>query len=112
MRLYGLLQKQQLENLQQLVGDFNIVSHNQYQKPQKVKGRFCEVIFDDHITIESGNILEKQNNYQQMLQDMIADQWLWIKDHRHICVIDSNNAIKSLKIAEEATQKAQHYPAE
>ena len=91
------------------VGDFKIVSHKQFQELQKVKGRFSEVIFDDHVTIEAGNILEKQNNYQHMLQDMIADQWLWIKDHNHICVIDSNNAIQSLKIAEEATQKAQIY---
>ena len=111
MRLHGLLQKQQLENLQQLVGDFKIVSHNEFQEPQKVRGRFCEMIFDDHVTIETGNISEKQNNYQQMLQDMIADQWLWIKDHNHICVIDSNNAIQSLKIAEEATRKAQTYLA-
>lgn len=111
MRLHGLLKKQQLENLQHLVGDFNIVSHNKSKGMQKVKGRFCEMIFDDHITIEAGNILEKQNNYQQMLQDMIADQWQWIKDHKHICVVDSNNAIQSLKIAEEATRKAQLVPA-
>ena len=111
MRLHGLLQKQQLENIQQVLGEFNISSHGEFQELQKVRGRFCEVIFDDHVTIETGNILEKQNNYQQMLQDMIADQWLWIKDYRHICVIDSNNAIQSLKIAEEATQKAQQYLA-
>jgi len=47
-----------------------------------------------------------------MLGDMIADQWLWIKDHKHICVIDSSNAIQSLKTAVEATQMAQQYLAE
>jgi len=67
------------------------------------------VVFDEHVIIETGNMLEKQNSYQRMLEDMIADQWLWIKDHRHICVIDSSNAIQSLKIAEEVTQKAPIY---
>ena len=109
MRLHGLLQKQQLENLQQLIGDFKMVSHNESHELQKVRGRFCEVVFDEHVIIETGNMLEKQNSYQRMLEDMIADQWLWIKDHRHICIIDSSNAIQSLKIAEEATQKAQIY---
>ena len=67
------------------------------------------MIFDDHATIEFENILEKQNLYQLMLQDMITDQWCWIKDHKRICIIDSSNAIQSLKIAEEATHKAQNY---
>jgi len=108
MRLHGLLNKHQLESLRQLVGDFKIVTHNEFQGPQKALGRFSDVVFDDHVTIEVGNILEKQDCYQTMLEDMIADQWLWIKDHKHICVIDSSNAIQSLKTAVEATQKAQY----
>jgi len=108
MRLHGLLKKQQWENLQQLVVDFKIVSHNRSQESEKVRGRFSDVVFDDHVTIEVGNILEKQDCYQTMLGDMIADQWLWIKDHKHICVIDSSNAIQSLRTAVEATQKAQY----
>jgi len=112
MRLHGLLNKHQLEGLRQLVGDFKIVSHNEFQGPQKALGRFSELVFDDHVTIEAGSILEKENNYQRMLGDMIADQWLWIKDHKHICVIDSSNAIQSLKTAVEATQMAQQYLAE
>ena len=112
MRLHGLLKKQQLENLQQLVGDFKIVSHNRPQESEKVRGRFSDVVFDDHVTIEIGDILEKQDCYQTMLEDMIADQWQWIKDHKHTCVIHSSNAIQSLKTAVEATQKAQQYLAE
>ena len=112
MRLHGLLRGQQLENLQQLVGDFKMVSHYESPEPQKVRGRFSEVDFDDYVTIETGSILEKQNVYQCMLGDMIADQWLWIKDHKHDCVINSSNAIQSLKTAVEATQMAQQYLAE
>jgi predicted dehydrogenase len=109
IKLHGLFQKQQFENLHQLMGEFKIVRHNEQKERQKVRGRFCDVVFDDHSTIEFGNILEKQNQYQQMLGDMIVDQWHWIEDHKHICVIDSRNAIQSLKIAGEATHKAQNY---
>jgi hypothetical protein len=38
-----------------------------------------------------------------MLTDMITDQWNWIKDHTHIRVIDDDNAVQSLKIAEDVT---------
>jgi len=109
IQLHGLFQEQQVENLRTLIGDFKIIRHSEHQEGQKVRGRFCDVIFDDHVTIEFGNISDKQNHYQQMLEDMIIDQWQWIKDHKHICVIDSSNAIQSLKIAEEATHKAQNY---
>ena len=76
------------------------------RKGKKVRGRFSEIIFDDHVTIEYGNISEKQNRYQEMLVAMIVDQWNWIKDHKHIRVIDDSNALQSLKMAEEATQIA------
>ena len=40
--------------------------------------------FDVHVTIEYGNVADKQNRYQQMVSAMITDQWNWIKDHTHM----------------------------
>ena len=37
---------------------------------------------------------------------MITDQWNWIKNHKHVRIIDETNAVQSLKIAEQATQTA------
>jgi len=38
-----------------------------------------------------------------MLTAMLSDQWNWIKDRSHIRVIDDDNAVQSLRVAEEAT---------
>jgi predicted dehydrogenase len=55
------------------------------------------------ITLEYKNPAGKQELYQQMLTAMLSDQWTWIKDRTHIRVIDDDNAVQSLRIAEEAT---------
>jgi predicted dehydrogenase len=61
------------------------------------------------VTREYENPAGKQELYQQMLAAMLADQWNWIKDRTHIRVIDSDNAIQSLRVAAEATAIAQHF---
>jgi predicted dehydrogenase len=55
------------------------------------------------ITLTYQNPLGKQELYQQMLTAMLSDQWNWIKDRSHIRVIDDDNAVQSLRVAEEAT---------
>jgi predicted dehydrogenase len=57
----------------------------------------------DPITLEYENPAGKQELYQQMLTAMLSDQWSWIKDRTHTRVIDDDNAVQSLRIAEEAT---------
>jgi predicted dehydrogenase len=110
MKLHGLLEKKELEKLQEILGTASVVHHNERQPAsQKVRGRFSEIIFDDHVTVEYGNVLEKQNRYQEMLAAMIVDQWNWIRDRKHIRVIDSSNAVRSLEMAEQATRIAQKF---
>jgi predicted dehydrogenase len=110
MRLHGLLQKEQVESLRELPGNFSIVHHNNSGvKNQNVKGRFNNIIFDEYITVEYGNVSEKQCRYQEMLTAMITDQWSWINDHKHVRVIDGNNAVQSLKMAEEANRIAEQF---
>lgn len=107
MKLHGLFKKEVLETLHDLIGTFSITHHGNSNK--KVRGRFSEISFDEHVTIEFGNAAEKQNRYQQMLTDMLADQWAWIKDKNHMRIIDDNNAVESLKIAEYAKEVAQKF---
>lgn len=107
MKLHGLLQKKQLERLGEMVPNLSIAHHNgSWSANQKVRGRFTDISFDHHVTLEYGNISEKQSRYQEMLVAMILDQWKWINDHNHIRVIDDSNALQSLKMAEEATRIA------
>jgi predicted dehydrogenase len=110
MKMHGLLQKKQLERLGEMVPDLSIAHHNgSWSANQKVRGRFTDISFDHHVTLEYGNISEKQNRYQEMLAAMILDQWKWIIDRKHIRVIDDSNALESLKMAEEATRMAQRF---
>ena len=96
MKLHGLVQDEQLKFLKEMVGESSIVYHNQTPGNQKVKGRFVEINFDKEITLECGNVAEKQNRYGQLLISMLTDQWNWIKDHNHKRIIDESNAVESL----------------
>ena len=110
IRLHGLMQKEQLESLFGLTGEFSIVHHDEPgKKDQKTRERLNNIIPEELITAEYGNVSEKQCRYQKMLETMIRDQWDWIKDHKHIRVIDANNAVQSLKMAEEAKRIAQKF---
>jgi predicted dehydrogenase len=107
MKLHGLVNDGQLRYLKELNRDAAIIYHNKTQKEnQRVKGRFAEIYFDNEITLECGNVAEKQNRYQEILTSMLTDQWNWIRDHNHQRIIDENNAVESLRIAEQATKIA------
>jgi predicted dehydrogenase len=110
MKLHGLVKGEQLKILKELIGDADVIYHNKTPAGnQTVKGRFTEINFDDEITLECGNVEEKQNRYQQLLTSMLTDQWNWIKDRNHKRIIDENNAVESLRIAEQATKIAQNF---
>jgi predicted dehydrogenase len=110
IRLHGIFTNQQLEEILKLLPNASVIHHKSFEKNSyKMNGRFADKQFDVHVTIESGNIKDKQNRYQQMVSAMITDQWNWIKNHKHVRTIDETNAVQSLKIAEEATQAAKNY---
>ena|ERR1700722_3623753 len=110
MKLHALLQKNNLKKLPEIMGPDSIIQHNDLlEENKKPKGRFGEILFEDHITIEYKNDSGKKNLYQQMLTNMLSDQWNWIKDRKHMRVIDDSNAVQSLKIAEDANRLAQNF---
>ena len=109
MKLHGLLKKEQLKTLQELLGSFSTVEHNLNKPEQKMSGRFSDLSSDDLVIIEYGSSAEKQNRYQQMLTDMLQDQWSWIRNNDHIRTIDDNNAVESIRMAEHAKEIAQKF---
>ena len=103
MKLHGLVTNEQLMFLKGLVGECKVTYHGNAQtKNKKVKGRFNEITFDNEVTLEYGNVEDKQGRYEQLLINMLEDQLCWIKDRNHSRVIDDKNAVDSLRIAEEA----------
>lgn len=104
MKLHGLLQNVDQEKLKEIVGTFSITNLNTIPIDRKLKESSEKAIPGDHISMEYENKLGKQNLYQQMLTDMITDQHHWINDREHIRIIDDKNAVKSTRMAEEATR--------
>ena len=109
MKIHGLFEKGILKTLQDIIGPSSIVEHDTGKSEKIVKGKFAEIVFDNHITLECGSNSEKQNRYQQMLTAMLNDQWSWIRDDRHKRIINEDNAVESTRMAEEATIIAQKF---
>jgi hypothetical protein len=110
LHLHGLLQIEQLEKLQKMMPDCRIIQNGQLPDGnQKVRGRFHDLIFDQHINLQYGNSAEKQNRYQELLISMIKDQWNWILDNSIVRVVDDNNAVDSLRMAETARNAARQF---
>ena len=107
MKLHGLFTNEQLQALQELIGPCTIEKHPAKAGGKKVQGRFTEIIFDEQVTIHFGSNAEKQHRYQQLVKDMLQDQWSWIKDRDHQRIIDDTNAVESVRMAEEAHAIAQ-----
>ncbi len=110
LKLHALVKEEQLKYLRELLPGSAVINKNkEHAGNQKVKGRFADINFDKEITLEYGNVEEKQNRYEQLLTSMLTDQWKWIKDHTHKRIIDESNAVASLRMAEEATMMAQKF---
>jgi predicted dehydrogenase len=109
MKLHGLLKTGQLKKLQDGIGPFSTFHHEKLHADQRIKGRFRERVYEDHVTIDYVNALGKQKLYQQMLVSMISDQWNWIKNHQHVRLIDHRNAVCSTRMAEQATRISQNF---
>ena len=110
LRLHGLLQTEQLEKLKAMMPDCLITQNGKLPGGnQKVRGRFQDLNFGHHVSLEHGNSADKQNRYQQLLISMIKDQWAWILDDSVVRVINDRNAIDSLRLAETARNAARQF---
>jgi predicted dehydrogenase len=110
LRLHGLLKTEQLEKLKAMMPDCLITQNGKLPGGnQKVRGRFQDLNFGHHVSLEHGNSADKQNRYQQLLISMIKDQWAWILDDSVVRVINDRNAIDSLRLAETARNAARQF---
>jgi len=108
IKLHGLFKKKHLQVIDKIMRPLVIVEHSQTDQPnKKVRGRFLDINFDTHATIEYGSDAQKEDRYQQMLTGMLCDQWTWIKNKEHVRIIDDDNAVESIRMAEHAKDIAQ-----
>jgi hypothetical protein len=110
IRLHGLVKEVHLEKAKQLFPGCAIEHHSNLSgKTQTVRGKFRDIHFDSKITLTAGDIADKMERYEQLVIAMIRDQWEWIRDRAHIRIVEATHAVESLRIAEEATHKAEHF---
>ena len=106
MKIHGLMSQDTKRRLQEMLDTVTISLDSHYENPIQAKGRFKQISYDDLVTIQHHNRKDKEGLYQQLLTDMLQDQWQWIRDRSHARVIDDTNAVESLRVAVEAKQKA------
>jgi len=110
LHLHGLLQSEQLERLKKMMPGCRIIQNGKLpDENQSVRGRFQDLIFDQHVNLEYGNCAEKQDRYRQLLISMIKEQWNGILDDSVVRVVDDNNAVDSLRMAETARRTAKQF---
>jgi predicted dehydrogenase len=98
MRLTGLLKPDQLERLEEITGGYQTIF-----REHCIRGDRRE----EHVILGYENKLGKQFLYQEMLKSMIIDQLRWIRDPRHARVMNAQNGVRSLQMAEDASRMAQ-----
>ena len=102
MNINALLSNIQIDELKNVLGNATF-KKNQHEGYTKGRDNAKDIVSEEFVTVEFGHISEKMIRYEELLIAMITDQWAWIKDNNHRRVIDENNAVTSLRIAEKAT---------
>jgi predicted dehydrogenase len=75
-------------------------------EPKTALGRFKEIKYKYKIRLDTGHDVKKQTLYQELVSAMFKDQMAWINDHRHQRKMNQDNAVGSLKLAEESESQA------
>ena len=110
IQVHGLFRSGDITALKYIMNDFSEIEFTDHgDGAGQARGRFTDSWFDRHLTLRYENRSGKQELYRQMLSAMIGDQWNWIRDRRHRRIMDDLNAIRSLSVAEQATEMAQKF---
>jgi len=105
IKVHGLFNETDKKIIRKLFKEDFIENEIKYPN-QKAKGRFKDIDFDSEVTFEKGDLLQKERRYQQLLMQMLTDQWSWIKNNKHHRKIDETNGIASLQMALDADKRS------
>jgi predicted dehydrogenase len=105
IKVHGLFSEKDKKSIRELFKEG--FTENEIKYPnQKSKGRFKNMDFDSEVTFEKGDLLQKEMRYQQLLMQMLTDQWSWIKNNKHHRKIDETNGIASLQMALDGDKRS------
>jgi predicted dehydrogenase len=102
LKITALCDDESLNDINQIFPSATIEFLETHPTPRLTQGRFQEINYKFKIKLDTGNAVQKQNLYQELVTKMFLDQLAWINDRTHARKIDSTNAVDSLQVAEEA----------
>ncbi|HLZ16972.1 MAG TPA: Gfo/Idh/MocA family oxidoreductase [Cyclobacteriaceae bacterium] len=102
LKMTALCGENDLQVLQSIFPAAVVEIIEKHEKPGICRGRFKEIQYTYKLTLDAGAGVQKQTLYQKLITEMFKDQLAWIKDPTHRRKINQDNAVNSLKAAEEA----------
>ena len=106
LKMTALCTGEDLENINQIFPAAKVDIIDKSKTLNLSRGRFKEIPYQYKIKLDTGDTVEKQSLYQQLVTSMFKDQVAWINNHSHIRKITQDNAVNSLQIAEVSEQLA------
>jgi predicted dehydrogenase len=102
VKLTALCSEKELQTLKSIFpgAEIEIVEH--FETPRLSRGRFKEILYQYKLKLDSGDAIQKQTLYQELVAGMFRDQLAWIYDRAHVRKINADNAVSSLEMAENA----------
>lgn len=104
LKMTALCDENQLNQIRSIFKSADIRFLEKHDIPQIVKGRFKTITYNFKIALDTGDSVQKQTLYEELVTRMFTDQTNWIRDRHHVRIIDQDNAVKSLEMAEMSEQ--------
>jgi predicted dehydrogenase len=106
LRMTALCKESMMDSVKQLFPTATIHFEESHEEEQIVRGRFKQIHYQYKILLDTGDTVQKQTLYQDLVTSMFTDQIQWIRDRNHKRLIDDNNAVTSLETAVAADEQA------
>jgi predicted dehydrogenase len=107
LRMTALCSEEELGSLKSLFPGATMDFLERHDQPQNTRGRFKSITYQYKIVLDTGTAVQKQTLYQDLVTRMFTDQTAWIRDRHHVRVINQDNAVNSLDMAEQSEKMAE-----
>lgn len=106
LKMTALCNQDEFDQLRTLFNGAEIVFLERNNPPVTTRGRFKAIHYRYKIILDTGDAVKKDTLYQELVTSMFIDQTTWIRDPKHIRVINQDNAVNSLQMAVQSEEMA------
>jgi len=102
LKMTALCTEEELRVLQSIFQGAAIEILEHQPTPVIAKARFNPIQYQYKLKLSTSDVVQKQTVYEELVTAMFKDQLAWIDDRSHARKTNHDNAVNSLKLAEEA----------